>query len=319
MKPEQNNVPVPVKELEATQLELVVSEKTIGSLTTNAKEIRELVKNALPMYDISNYSSDDIAKAKADKALLNKAQKTLNDKRIEFEREFMAPFGEFKQVVTETCGLIKEAVSKIDTVIKADEERARNEKKTAILELEEVKQLESMGVKIDTVWNDKWLNKTTSLKNVAKEITEKIATITSELETLKSFAEDYDVLVVRYKENLNLQETVRYANQLKEQRDATKAKEEPKQEPKPEPQIAPEPQQEAAPETQAHAEESGHHDIDNSEADAADAFAAIMGQSAGTPKSVVYPRYYEINATDEKFKELEAFMDKLGLTYSIQD
>lgn len=321
---QENNVPVPITELEATQLELVVSEKTIGSLTTNAKEIRELVKSALPRYDISNYSSDDIAKAKADKALLNKAMKTLNDKRIEFEKEFMAPFSEFKQVVTDTCGLIKDAVGKIDTVIKADEERTKSEKREQIEHLAETCGLEELGVKLDTIFNEKWLNKTTTMKKVEEEMRQRIATITSEMETLKSFSEDYDVLIVRYKENLDLQETVRYANQLKQQREATKANEEHKPEPeyKPEPQQAEvlvEGQKEPFATSQVPAEEENHHDIDQSEADAADAFADIMGQSAGAPKPASYPRYYEIYANDERFKELEAFMDNLGITYSLKD
>lgn len=307
-----NNVPVPVSELQASQLELVVSEKTIGSLTTNAKQIRDLVVASLPRYDISNYSTDDIPKAKADKAILNKAAKTLNDKRIEFEREFMAPFGEFKEVVTETVKAIKEAVGKIDTVIKEDEDRAKSEKREAVEHLAEECGLEEVGIHLNQIFNEKWLNKSTSLKSIEKDIRERIATITSDLETLKSFAEDYDVLVVRYKENLNLQETVRYANQLKEQREAAKKVEEGKTVQQPE-QPTPEPVSEPKP------EELSHHDIDDFEADAADAFADILGQSAGAPKSVTYPRYYEIYAKDEQFKALEAWLTEQGLTFNIQD
>lgn len=311
----ENNVPVPVSELQASQLELVVSEKTIGSLTTNAKQIRDLVVASLPRYDIANYSTDDIPKAKADKALLNKAAKTLNDKRIEFEREFMAPFGEFKEVVTETVKAIKEAVGKIDTVIKEDEDRAKSEKREAVEHLAEECGLEELGIHLNQIFNDKWLNKSTSLKSIEKEMRERIATITSDLETLKSFAEDYDVLVVRYKENLNLQETVRYANQLKEQREAAKNVEAAKtvqqpEQPTPEPVAQPEP----------NPEESSHHDIDDFEADAADAFADILGQSAGAPKTepVTYPRYYEIYAKDEQFKALEAWLTEQGLTFTHQ-
>lgn len=311
----ENNVPVPVSELQASQLELVVSEKTIGSLTTNAKQIRDLVVASLPRYDIANYSTDDIPKAKADKALLNKAAKTLNDKRIEFEREFMAPFGEFKEVVTETVKAIKEAVGKIDTVIKEDEDRAKSEKREAVEHLAEECGLEELGIHLNQIFNDKWLNKSTSLKSIEKEMHERIATITSDLETLKSFAEDYDVLVVRYKENLNLQETVRYANQLKEQRESAKKVEEAKtvqepEQPTPEPVAQPEPKP----------EESSHHDIDDFEADAADAFADILGQSAGAPKTepVTYPRYYEIYAKDEQFKALEAWLTEQGLTFTHQ-
>lgn len=320
MNKEEKNI-VPVAELRAEQLELVVSEKTIGSLTTNAKEIRELVKSALPKYDISNYSSDDIAKAKADKALLNKAQKTLNDKRIAFEKEFMAPFGEFKKVVTETCNLIKDAVSKIDTVIKEDEQRSRDEKKASIEALPEIQEFEALGLSIQTIWNGKWLNKTTSLKSISTEIAEKTKAVKTDLETLKSFAEDYDVLVVRYKESLNLNDTVAYANQLKAQREATKAAEAAKEEAtantlSEQASEAPAGQQEAQ-------TESPVPSNNDAEADAMDAFAAAMGVEVEAPKQeqkpVVYPRTYEINATDEQFKDIEAYLSQLGVNFTLKD
>lgn len=306
------NNKVQIIELKEDQLNLVVSEKTIGSLTTNAKQIRELVLSALPQYDISNYSTDDIAKAKSDKAVLNKAAKALNDKRIELERDFMSPFGEFKEVVSETVKYIKEAVGKIDTVIKSDEERTKNYKRKQVERIAEECGLEELGVNLSKIWNDKWLNKSVSLKSIEAEIKSRMVTITEELETLKSFAEDYDVLVVRYKENLNLQETVRYANQLKESREKS-AKE-----------ASPKPVQAEQPATvdtssqPSKEEEHSHNDIGNSDSDAADAFADFLGQSAGTPKSTVYPRYYVINATDDKFKELEQYMDKLGIVYQLE-
>lgn len=314
----ENNVPVPVEELQASQLELVVSEKTIGSLTTNAKQIRELVQNTLPKYDIANYSTDDVAKAKADKALLNKAAKTLNDKRIAFEKEFMAPFGEFKEVVNETVGLIKEAVGKIDTVIKADEERSKNEKREAIEKLADTIGVKEAGISLDRIWSDKWLNKSTSMKSIETEIRARLETIASDLETLKSFAEDYDVLVVRYKENLNLQETVRYANQLKEQREAKAKEEQANTAAAP---SAPETKEEEAPVTQEQPANSGSHGIDSAERDAADAFADILGQSDGTPQvespSAASTRNYKITATKEQFAALESFLTSQGVSFAV--
>ena len=199
----ENNIPVPVSELQASQLELVVSEKTIGSLTTNAKQIRDLVVATLPRYDIANYSTDDIPKAKADKALLNKAAKTLNDKRIEFEREFMAPFGEFKEVVGETVKAIKEAVAKIDTVIKEDEDRAKSEKREAIEHLAEECGLEEVGIRLNQIFNEKWLNKSTSLKSIEKDMRERIATITSDLETLKKGPRELGLGTYRFRRSRN--------------------------------------------------------------------------------------------------------------------
>ena len=61
--------------IQESDLELVVSEKTLGSLTTNAKQIRDIVMANLPKYDISNYTDDNIDQAKRDKASLNKAAK----------------------------------------------------------------------------------------------------------------------------------------------------------------------------------------------------------------------------------------------------
>ena len=305
---------VPVVELQASQLELVVSEKTIGSLTTNAKQIRELVKNALPQYDISNYSTDDIGKAKEDKALLNKAAKTLNDKRIEFEREFMAPFGEFKSIVAETVVLIKEAVGKIDTVIKEDEERSKAEKREAVEKLAEQCGVEEAGIKRDRIWNDKWLNKSTSMKSIETEIRQRMQGIASDLETLKTFAEDYDVLVVRYKENLNLQETVRYANQLKEQREAAKAKEEAKA------QEQQKEQQAEAPAEQKQPEQTSNHGMDDAERDAADAFADILGQGDEKPeqKPAVVRYTYEVSGTEEQMTALESYLTSHGIEFTIR-
>ena len=304
---------VPVVELQASQLELVVSNKTIGSLTTNAKQIRELVKDALPQYDISNYSTDDISKAKSDKALLNKAAKTLNEKRIEFEREFMAPFGEFKTIVAETVGLIKEAVGKIDTVIKEDEERSKAEKREAVEKLAEQCGVEEAGIKLDRIWNDKWLNKSTSMKSIETEIKERLQCVASDLETLKTFAEDYDVLVVRYKENLNLQETVRYANKLKEQREAAKVKEEPKA------QDQQKEQQAEAPADQQPSQ-TANHGMDDAERDAADAFADILGQGDEKPdqKPAVVSYTYEVSGTEEQMTALESYLTSHGIEFTVK-
>lgn len=317
---QNTNVQVPIEGLQASQLELVVSEKTIGSLTTNAKQIRELVQDALPKYDISNYSTDDVVKAKSDKAMLNKAAKMLNDKRIEFEREFMAPFGEFKEVVTDTVNLIKVAIDKIDTVIKADEERSKKEKRVAVEKLAETCGVEDAGIQLSMIWNDKWLNKSTSMKSIESEIKQRMSTIAADIDTLKSFAEDFDVLVVRYKENFNLQETVRYANQLKEQREA-KMKEESN---KP---VAKQVNDDAADafkqynkQAESLAEEKQEqHSVRNAERDAADAFADILGQSADKPDASKHTaRLYEITATPEQFCVLEQYFTANGISFTIK-
>lgn len=212
--------------MQESDLELVVSEKTLGSLTTNAIQIRDMVKSALPMYDISNYNDENIDQAKKDKAALNKAAKVLNAKRLEIEKEFMKPFGEFKEVVNETVKLIGECSAKIDTVVKQNEQQYKEKKKANIKTYFDG--INTNLVDFNKVFKLEWLNKTASMKSVCSDIDAIFAKVENELSTLKGFGEDYDVLRTYYMDTLNITSTIQYANRLKEQRERAKAAEEAK-------------------------------------------------------------------------------------------
>lgn len=213
--------------LQEKDLELVVSEKTLGSLTTNAKQIRDMVKNALPMYDISNYNDDNIDQAKKDKAALNKAAKSLNTKRIEFEKEFMIPFSEFKEVVSETVHLISECSSKIDNVVKQNEQAYKDTKKAAIIDYFEANNANL--VDFNKIFKEAWLNKTVKEKNVFADIDNILAGIESDIKTIESMPEDADVLRTYYLDTLNINNTIQYGSRLKEQRERAKSAEEARQ------------------------------------------------------------------------------------------
>ena len=308
---EEKNVSIVA--LQEKDVQLVVSKETIGQLTTNIKEVKARVEKALPMYDISNYSTDDIPKCKEDKALLNKAAKALDDKRKELEKVWNKPFEEFKTTCNETCKLIKNAVTLIDGVIKEDESRTKAAKREEIEKLAEKCGVETIGIKLDLIFDTKWLNKTTSMKSIEKAITEKVDNIKKDLETLKLFAEDYDALAARYKENLNLQETIAYANKLKEQRANSESSG------KKETAIPPtSPQKEVAENDAAERqEEQPKNGKMSSDEDAMDAFAAAMGQSVAPP-TPTETRTYVCSGTKEAMECLERFMRDNGITFNVQ-
>lgn len=178
--------------IQETDLELVVSEKTLGSLTTNAIQIRDMVKAALPMYDITNYNDENIDQAKKDKAALNKAAKALNAKRLEIEKEFMKPFGEFKDIVNETVKLIGECSAKIDTVVKQNEQQYKDKKKGTIKAYFDG--MNANLVDFNKVFKPEWLNKSISYRSACSDIDAIFAKVENELSTLKGFGEDFDVL-----------------------------------------------------------------------------------------------------------------------------
>lgn len=302
-----------IQVLDEKSLQLQVKQEQLGRLQTNAEQIRDLVKARISDYSLDNYNESNIDKAKADKALLNKAKKALNDERIKLEKSFMQPFMAFKDVVNETVKLIDKAVKDIDTVVKASDEKAKTAKRDQIAKIAEEAGLEELGVKLDLIFNDKWLNKSTSLKKVREEIDARINGINSDLETLKTFAEDYDVLVVRYKEHLDLNETVAYANQLKAQREASKAAEDANATPASieteQPKVeAPAPTEQPKEQPQ----QPTHHVID----DADDAFAAALGQGVDEPAT--HTTTFEITATEDDMTKVVDFLEANNITFNIK-
>lgn len=210
--------------IKESDLELVVSEKTLGSLTTNAIQIRDMVKSTLPMYDISNYNDDNIDQAKRDKAALNKAAKLLNSKRLEIEKEFMKPFGEFKEVVAETVKLIGECSAKIDTVVKQNEQQYKDKKLAVIRSYFDDGNVNLID--FNKVFKQEWLNKSASMKSIQADIENAFTKVDGDLETLKGFSDDFDVLRTYYMDTLNINNTIQYANRLKEQRERARLDEE---------------------------------------------------------------------------------------------
>ena len=204
-------------EIQEKDLELVVSEKTLGSLTTNAKQIKALVESALPQYDIANYNESNIDVAKKDKAMLNNAAKVLNAKRIELEKEFLKPFSELKDTIADTVKLIGECSGKIDTVVKQSEQKEKDAKRATIQNYWDSKDFKL--VTLEKVFDEKWLNKGSKEKDIFKEIDTKISKINDDLVTLEAIGQDVELLKSIYLGDLDLNKTIQYANTLKTNRE----------------------------------------------------------------------------------------------------
>ena len=206
-----------VQPLTEKDLALDVRELTLGTLTTNALQLRDHVAETLERYTPENYSEDNVDQAKADRAILNKAAKELNDRRIQLERDWNAPLQEFKSIIGDTVKMISEGGAKIDAVVKGVESKAKVEKRAAIEELWERKGVTLLP--LSKLWNDRWLNKTKRLPAIEKEIGEKLLKIEAELDTLAAVdTEDGEVLRAYYLDCLDLQRTLAYSATLKNNR-----------------------------------------------------------------------------------------------------
>lgn len=206
-----------VQPLTEQSLALNVLDLTFGTLTTNALQLHDYVAATLERYTPENYSEDNVDQAKADRAILNKAAKELNDRRIQIEREWNAPLAEFKGIVGDTVKMISEGSAKIDAVVKGVESKAKAEKRAAIEELWERKGITLLP--LSKLWDERWLNKTKRLPAIEKEIGEKLLKIEAELDTLAAVdTEDGEVLRAYYLDCLDLQRTLAYSATLKANR-----------------------------------------------------------------------------------------------------
>ncbi|QUY18331.1 DUF1351 domain-containing protein [Treponema vincentii] len=202
-------------EVPPLELTLKVVEQNIGTLNTNAEQLLELVKKRLAYYSIDRYSVDNIAAAKKDKAELNNAAKLLNAERIRIEKEFMKPIETFKTTVSETVNLINECSAKIDGIVKEVEQKEKDNKKAIIIEYFE--SLHFSLVDFDRLFNPKWLNKTTKLKDIQDEIQERIEKIQADLGVLERIGEAEAKHY--YLSTLNLDAALAKADEIKANRE----------------------------------------------------------------------------------------------------
>lgn len=202
--------------MENNPLALIIKEKTLGSLVTNARDIKAYVEKKLKKYSVDNYPGDAKQAAK-DKAEINSSIKMLNDRRIELEKEWNQPFQEFKDIIAETCTMMKTASGKLDAIVKAKEEEEKAVKKADIEKLWKAKDFSL--VTLEKIFNPKWLNKTVKLSAVDVEMDGIIGKINGDLASLDAFGEDTAVLKDLYLSSLDLQVTLNKGAELKANRE----------------------------------------------------------------------------------------------------
>ena len=152
----------------------------------NFAELKSNLETALTDYQNRVYTEDMLVEAKEDRAKLNKLKKAINDERISREKEYMKPFQTFKDQAKELCDLIDKASSGIGEKLDAFEQKRQAEKMKAIrTTFDEVASLYPINfITLEMILNDKWLNKSTSDKAIAKEITEIFEKAIKDLEVI---------------------------------------------------------------------------------------------------------------------------------------
>lgn len=204
--------------------ELVVPER----ITWNYEELKKELTEKTELYATVVYTDETIKQAKADRAKLNALKTALNSERIRMEREYMTPFNEFKSQVAEIIGIIDKPVKAIDAQIKDFEKRGQDEKRAKIIELFDGIENKPEWLKIEQLWDPRWLNKSTTFRMIEENILGWLNRIETELATIETLAEGSFEAEAEYKRTLDMggaiAEGQKQARIQREKAEAEKAK-----------------------------------------------------------------------------------------------
>ena len=180
----------------------------------NFEELKRDIQEKTTKYENIIYNDNEISQAKKDRADLNKLKKAINDKRISMEKEYMKPFNEFKDKVKEILDILDKPIEAIDTQVKTYEQQQAAAKKTYIEEWFKTNSPFDW-LKLDQVYNPKWLNTSVSKKSIEDDLQMTFNMIESELKSIDTLEYKEDALAT-YKTTLSMSAVLARVADLKE-------------------------------------------------------------------------------------------------------
>lgn len=177
-------------------MELKVNEITaLEPIKFNYEELKKEVTDGMSKYANMVYTEETMKIATKDRANLNKLSKALNEEKIRVKKDVLKPYEDFEQKILEIKSIVDKAVINIDTQIKAHEQKAKEEKRNEIEKFfnEKVGKYENL-ILFNTIFNEKWLNATTSMKNIQNDILHIFAKTETDIQVLNAQLKDENII-----------------------------------------------------------------------------------------------------------------------------
>jgi hypothetical protein len=203
---------------ESREIALIEKAVDTGKLETNVDELEIFVDEKLLEYTPENYKGDADS-AKKDRATLNASKKTVSAKRIDIIKRAFARFGidTFEEKCKRVEKKIDSASLALDAIVKVKEDEEKSIKRAQIEQFWSVQNFDL--VKLDKIFDQKWLNKTAKNKDIFEEIEKKISDIYDGIKTIEAFGVDVDTLKPIFLETLDIGATIQQGNRLRENRE----------------------------------------------------------------------------------------------------
>ena len=192
----------------------------IKVIECNYEELKAELSQKLEEYKGRVYTEEQVKDAKADRAKLNALATAIENKRKEIKKQCLQPYEKFEAQIKDLLAVIKEPVALIDSQIKGYEEEKKAKKleeiKALFEKLKDVAGEELEFVSFEQVFEIKFLNASTSLKQVETVINNIFNSIKCNLKTIADLKEYSFEATEVYKETLNLNEALEKARYMVE-------------------------------------------------------------------------------------------------------
>lgn len=284
------------------KLELVVIEKTTGSLVTNIEELEKFVDKRLEDYTIENFVGDADAAKKA-RAELNKAVESIKRERIDLINELMKPFED----VETRCKALEKKIGvvcgQLDEIVKQKEALEKERRKQKIELFWTTKNCDV--ITLDKIFNPKWLNKTYKEGDILDEMDAAIDKVYKDLKIIERFSEDAETIKAHYLMNLDIEETMQYADELIRQKEIAR--------------------KEAAERVEREHEEQIHRQNketfkESCEMPKKQSISDLVDEAMGNaPKRERKEYVVSIKCFEEELLNLKTEMNRLGIEWSVQE
>ena len=194
----------------------------VKEILWNADEISAEVEKKVGYYKTLVYTDAQVVEAKKDRATLNKFIAALKAKDSEIKSLCLAPYDEFHTRMLQIIRQVEEPAALIDKQVKAFEEEQKQKKRADIEEAFKNKGFQPW-VKLDRIWEPKWLNKTYSMKQIDDDFNKIMYKIGEDIFLINKQGDGVQAALSEYKRTLDVRAAVAAADRYIEARAAEEA------------------------------------------------------------------------------------------------
>ncbi len=166
------------------QLELVIStDSGVKKIDANFEQLEQQLDCILKNYNGVMYAENTLTLAKEDRAYLRKAAKEIDARRLEYSREFKKPLVEFESKIKVLVNKLLSTANEIDKQVIEFETKEKAVKLDLVKKI--IASLNDVEMPFEMLYEERFLNKTVSEKQVAEVVEQKLEKAREDLEIIK--------------------------------------------------------------------------------------------------------------------------------------